>query len=71
MSVLIANDFKLALDLKSTQRMRKGKKVTFKSLTPIVPTSVAPKRGIVKSTPKPKPHKKNFTVLTKIFWENG
>ena len=65
MSVLIANDFKLALDLKSTQRMRKGKKVTFKSLTPIVPTSVAPKRGIVKSTPKPKPHKKNFTVLTK------
>ena len=65
MSVLMAHDFKLALDLKVQKRKRKDKWTLFKSLTPVVPKVTGRKTKIMKNTPKPKPGKHNFTVLTK------
>lgn len=65
MSILLANDFKLALELHKTEGKRKGKTVTHKSLKPIVPKSMPRRTHLSKKTPQPRPHKKNFTVLTK------
>ena len=65
LSSLIANDFKLALGPKESKRMRKGKLTTFRSLGTIVPKTMPRRTHFHKSTPLPKPHNKNVTLLTK------
>ena len=72
-SVMFANDFKLAFKLKETERMRKNKKVKYKSLDLVIPSKPVSKRksnlpnlkNKVPKTPKPKPYNYNFAVLTK------
>lgn len=65
LSVLMASDFKLALQQTERKKMRKGKMTTFRGLDTSIPKRIPRRTHLSKNTPIPKHHEKNVTLLTK------